>query len=65
MTITFGLSHEYQAEELSYDTETKKFSVYWLKLMHFDRRRSYITIYNFDPYTGEKINIKQLKKYLV
>lgn len=65
MTITFAIDHEYEGGHLvSFDTETETFSHNWLKRFHLDGRRSYLTFFTFDPFTGKKIDLNYLRKFL-
>ena len=69
MIITFGLEHGYgHCDMLCYNTKTKQFhngeycQLSKLSIDCFDGRKCYMTWFILDPYNGEKINKKFLKK---
>ena len=53
------------------DYETRWLNLYELKiyinnnLKYLDRRHNYLTLYNFCPFCGQKINWKQIKKVFI
>lgn len=71
MTIIIGHDHHYNWNSMiTYNYITNQIEdgegnkIEWVTSEHLDKRKRFLTLFNYDPYTGKKIDLKMIKYLL-